>query len=176
MGVSISPRLPYDPLFVGGAGRAKGLGGPVAPALIKEVALGEGGGRTTPEECVSVLVLAGVAPVVPESLGDDSAVWLPFSECSLGICNIRRGREPSFAMLFVRDTGTGGTDDADCVRWGWFGTCVAEGSGGELPFTWGRDALTTSMDCERSPGSVLIIGASLLGGSALLVPHCANID
>lgn len=82
MGVSISPRLPYEPLFVGGAGRAKGFGGPVAPALMIELALGEGGGKTTPEECVSVLVRAGVAPVVPEPLGDESAVWLPFSESS----------------------------------------------------------------------------------------------
>lgn len=117
MGVSISPRLPYDPLLVGGAGRAKGLGGPVAPALIKEFALGDGGGKTTPEECVSVLVRAGVAPVVPESLGDDSAVWLPLSDCSLGICSMSRGLEPSFAaMLFVRDADMAGTDEEDCVR------------------------------------------------------------
>ena len=74
MGVSISPRLPYDPLLVGGAGRANGFGGPVAPALMIEFALGEGGGRTTLEEWVSVLVRAGVAPVVPDPLGDDSAV------------------------------------------------------------------------------------------------------
>lgn len=92
MGVSISPRLPYDPLLAGGAGRANGFGGPVAPALIMELALGEGGGRTTPEECVSVLVLAGVAPVVPEPLGEDSAVWLPFCDSSsAGICSIKRG-------------------------------------------------------------------------------------
>lgn len=74
-----------------------------------EFALGEGGGRTTPEECVSVLVLAGVAPVVPEPLGEDSAVALPFSESSAGICNIKRG----FAILLVRETGTIGIDDAD---------------------------------------------------------------
>lgn len=111
MGVSISPRLPYELLLLGGAGRAKGLGGPVAPALMMEFALGDGGGRTTPdEECVSVLVRAGVAPVVPDPRGDDSAVWLPFSESS-GICNMSRGFPD--AMLLVRDTGTIGTDDAD---------------------------------------------------------------
>ena len=75
MGVSISLREPYEPLFCGGGGRAKGLGGPVAPADMREFALGEGGGRTTPDECeASVLVRAGVAPVVPELLGDESAV------------------------------------------------------------------------------------------------------
>jgi hypothetical protein len=84
MGVSISLRLPYAPL-AGGGGRAKGFGGPEAPALIRELALGEGGGRTTPEECeASVPVLAGVTPVV-ESFGEESAVALPASECSLGI-------------------------------------------------------------------------------------------
>jgi hypothetical protein len=46
--------------LVGGAGRAKGLGGPVAPALSNELALGEGGGRTTPEECDASVLRAGV--------------------------------------------------------------------------------------------------------------------
>jgi hypothetical protein len=120
MGVSISLRLPYDALLAGGGGRAKGLGGPVAPALSKELALGDGGGRTTPEECeASVLVLAGVAPVVPESLGEESAVWLPASasECSLGICTFSLGRTSRAAMLFVREGGPMvGTDDVDWVR------------------------------------------------------------
>lgn len=73
---------------MGGGGRAKGLGGPWAPALSKALALGEGGGRTTPDEWLaSVLPLAGVPPVVsPDSRGDDSAVALPPSDCSLGIC------------------------------------------------------------------------------------------
>jgi hypothetical protein len=79
-------RLPYELLFDGGGGRAKGFGGPVAPALINEFALGDGGGKTTPEEWdPSVPVRAGVAPVVPESFGDESAVALPASDCSLGI-------------------------------------------------------------------------------------------
>jgi hypothetical protein len=51
IGVSISRLLlPYELLFVGGGGRANGFGGPVAPALKSELALGEGGGNTTPEE------------------------------------------------------------------------------------------------------------------------------
>jgi hypothetical protein len=42
MGVSISLRLPYELLLAGGGGRAKGFGGPVAPALRREFADGEG--------------------------------------------------------------------------------------------------------------------------------------
>jgi hypothetical protein len=118
MGVSISLLLPYEPLFAGGCGRAKGLGGPVAPALISEFALGEGGGRSTPDEWEpSVPVLAGVAPVVPESLGDDSAVALPpLAECSLGICTVSLGLFGS-AILFVLEGGAIlGTEEVDCVR------------------------------------------------------------
>jgi hypothetical protein len=48
MGVSISFRFPYEPLTGGGAGRANGFGGPEAPALNRALALGDGGGSTTP--------------------------------------------------------------------------------------------------------------------------------
>lgn len=114
MGVSISgPRLPYDPLLAGGGGRAKGFGGPVAPALKRELALGDGGGRTTPEEWdASVPVLAGVTPVL-DPFGEESAVALPASECSLGICTFSLG---FCAMLLLRDGGgIVGTEEVDCV-------------------------------------------------------------
>jgi hypothetical protein len=116
----MSLRLPYELLFDGGGGRAKGLGGPVAPALINEFALGEGGGKTTPDECeASVPVRAGVAPVVPESLGDESAVALPASECSLGICTRSLGFFGSVCRLLVREIGwMAGIEDADCARGG----------------------------------------------------------
>jgi len=87
----------------------------VAPALSNEFALGDGGGRTTPDECeASVPVRAGVAPVVEEFRGEESAVWLPASsECSLGIWTLSLGRT-SFAMLFVRDGGRiAGIDEVD---------------------------------------------------------------
>lgn len=102
----------------GGGGRAKGLGGPDAPALKSALALGDGGGSKTPEECeASVLVLAGVGTVVPESLGEESAVALPASECSLGIWTLSRGRFASVCMLFVRDGGPiFGMEDVDAVR------------------------------------------------------------
>jgi hypothetical protein len=53
IGVSILLLLLYALLFwlavPGGGGRAKGFGGPVAPALRIAPADGDGGGRTTPE-------------------------------------------------------------------------------------------------------------------------------
>jgi hypothetical protein len=47
---SLSPRIPYLLLLDGGIGRAKGLGGPLAPALKREFADGDGGGNIRPEE------------------------------------------------------------------------------------------------------------------------------
>jgi hypothetical protein len=41
-------------LFWCGGGRAKGFGGPLAPAESKAEAEGDGGGSTTPLECESV--------------------------------------------------------------------------------------------------------------------------
>ena len=50
IGVSILLLLLYELLFCceGGCGRANGFGGPEAPALRIALALGDGGGRTTP--------------------------------------------------------------------------------------------------------------------------------
>ena len=137
LGVSISPRKPpklapppgppaAELLATpGGAGRANGFGGPVAPALRSALALGEGGGRTTPEGW-SPPALAGVADVWPDSLGDSSP---PFSasEPSVGICTFNRGRLA--CMLFVREgVEIAGIDDVEEVRCG----CVRGGLG-ELP-------------------------------------------
>lgn len=46
-------------LFCCGIGRAKGFGGPLAPAERRAEAEGEGGGSTTPLECESVGRLEG---------------------------------------------------------------------------------------------------------------------
>lgn len=67
IGVSMLLLLLYELLFAcdGGCGRANGLGGPDAPALKIALALGDGGGRTTPvpeEWLASVLAFLGVAP------------------------------------------------------------------------------------------------------------------
>ena len=85
--------LLYDWLFCweGGCGRAKGLGGPDAPALRMALALGDGGGSTTPvpeEWLASVLAFLGVAPVC---CSDDSSVALSASDCSSGICTFSLG-------------------------------------------------------------------------------------
>lgn len=163
-------RLPYELLFEGGGGRAKGLGGPVAPALSSELALGEGGGSTTPEECEASVLRPGVAPVVPESFGEESAVALPASECSLGICTLNRGLLSPIRRLFVRDGGgIVGIEDVDWVLCGGCeaGTCGGCGGGGETPLGCNRDMEATSMDCDRF--SCLIKGTSLRGAARLLL-------
>ena len=161
--------------MVGGGGRAKGFGGPVAPALRSEFADGDGGGRTTPDECEASVLRAGVAPEI-ESLGDESAVALPPSECSLGICTRSLGLFLSICKLFVRLGGAiGGTDEVDCVRRGGCGGgCGLETLGGCRGWAllgWRRDMAATSIDCDRF--SCLIAWISLRGGIILLLPQCA---
>ena len=164
-------------LFDGGGGRAKGFGGPVAPALSSEFALGDGGGKTTPEECDASVLRPGVAPVVPESFGDESAVALPASDCSLGICTLSLGLFSPMRRLFVRDGGgTVGIEDVDWVRCGgcWMGKdCEGCGWGLGSPFGCNRDIAATSMDCDLF--SCLMYGASLRTWFMLLLllPQCA---
>ena len=79
-----------------GFGRAKGLGGPVAPAERSVVAEGDGGGKTWRGLAVWVAVSAPFR-------GEASPVALPpFSELSSGICTLRRGlggMVPDFRLL-----------------------------------------------------------------------------
>jgi hypothetical protein len=148
----MSLRLPYELLLDGGGGRAKGFGGPVAPALIIEFALGEGGGRTTPDEC-EASVRAGVAPVVPESFGDESAVALPASDCSLGICTLSRGFLGSVCRLLVREGGwMADTEDVDWERCGgccWLDICAGCGCGGDNPLACSRAMAVASIEWDR---------------------------
>lgn len=100
----------------GGGGLANGLGGPWAPALRIAPADGDGGGRTTPDWFVSGF-FAGVADFPAESREVDSAVALPRSELSLGICTFSCGRFGGNWPLFVRAGGLmSGTVGIDCVR------------------------------------------------------------
>lgn len=150
MGVSML-LLPYDwwfavALLSGGCGRAKGFGGPCAPALRMALALGEGGGKTTPDEWLaSVLAWAGVSPIVPaDCRGEDSAVALPPSDCSLGICTVSRGRAAPNRALLVRD-GAGISPDFAAV-WlrGSTGPPRGRGGGGLGPVGWFRWTLFMS--------------------------------
>lgn len=91
-----------------GAGRAKGFGGPVAPADNRVVAAdGEGGGSTMPDEWEpSLRVVCEVASVECCPADVDSAVLLPVSDGSSGICTFRRGRDgPPTRKLFAREGG-----------------------------------------------------------------------
>lgn len=147
----------------------------MAPALRRALALGEGGGNTRPEECeASVLALAGVAPVVLVSLGEEPAVALPLSEpAPLGIWTLSLGRTPPM-RLFVRDGGGMlGSEEVDAVRWGCFGSACWTGFGGDVPFVWAaRATAPTSIDWDRGFTSSLI-GASCLRGSGLSFPQTA---
>lgn len=143
-------------LLVLGAGRAKGLGGPVAPADSKVVvADGEGGGSTIPDECESPgRVVWDVASVeCPGPAEVDSAVLLPASEGSSGICTLRRGRdEPPTRRLLVREGGVkppSGIEDTE--TWRFEGARVVSAL-----FACGGDAVLretpgTSRDCDRAP-------------------------
>ena len=125
----------------GGAGRAKGLGGPWAPALrrAEAEAEGEGGGRTTPVfpppgpevppevedwECelsAVVFLLEGLGGVVEEGRGE---VSLSASERSSGIWTLSCGRLAE-DWLSTREGGGNSAEAAVVVR---FGT----GGGGEM--------------------------------------------
>lgn len=141
------------------------------------LALGEGGGSTTPDEWLaSVLVLAGVPLAVPaECRGEDSAVALPPSDCSLGICTFNLGRAAFILALFVRDGGwlSPGPEN-ECVLCG-TGPLCGLGGGGVGPAGLLLWTLLISTDCDRLSFSTLI---SLLG-SLVVVPKpqcCAKSD
>jgi hypothetical protein len=143
-----------------GSGRAKGFGGPDAPADGRLLdAEGDGGGRTTADECESCrregCDVISVA-VVPRGEAD-SFVALPASDSS-GICTFSRGREmlPLARKLLDRDGGVkvvSGMVPKDPFRLIWGCICVLmRGSdGGEL----GLPALGTlliSIEWDRLDG------------------------
>jgi hypothetical protein len=154
-----------------GGGRAKGLGGPVAPAERRVVeADGEGGGRTTPE-CESGrregCDVTSVAVVIVPCGEADPFVALPPSDSS-GIRTFNCGREmlPPTRKLLDRDGGVktvSGMVPSDPFRLICGCNCalfaLTRGSvGGEfglLP----RAALPASIDCDRlDDGSVFTSG------------------
>jgi hypothetical protein len=156
-----------------GGGRANGFGGPVAPAESRVVeADGEGGGRTTPEECESVGRREGcdvmsVAVVIVPCGEADPFVALPPSDSS-GIRTFNCGREmlPPTRRLLDRDGGVktvSGMVPSDpfrlicgCI---WALCALTRGSeGGEFGLLL-RATLPASIDCDRlDDGSVFTSG------------------
>lgn len=63
-----------------------------------------------------MLAFAGVTPVVPVSLGEESPVALPLSEPPLGMWTFSRGRAPLMMLLEREGTGTLGREDVETVR------------------------------------------------------------
>lgn len=93
-------------VLMGGAGRAKGLGGPWAPALRRVLVEGEGGGRTTCEGGPCCCGRPPVAVCAWEVLAaSESAVPASSPEASLGICTFRRGRFASDWVVLARAGG-----------------------------------------------------------------------
>ena len=138
-------RFPSGFVLMGGAGRANGLGGPDAPAESTAFVDGDGGGRTTPWP-----TRIGVAVAVPPSLGDESAVALPPSDCSLGICTFNRGR---FASAAAPPGRIGpGIEEREPVR--------CEGPGG--------GACMVGLDATVGGGPAVVKSVGLGGASATL--------
>ena len=186
MGVSM---LLFGAVEDGGLGRANGLGGPCAPALRSALALGEGGGSTTPDEWLPSVPPAPLVDGPPPAVllaawGEEVASPLPPSDTSSGICTFSCGRLPPGApphcALFVRCGGAiSGKDDIEVFPRLWLG-CFP-GRGGAISEPAGllvllRETAPTSTDCARLEGPVCRTGSSLigasLGGSLVLVPQC----
>ena len=91
------------------------------------LALGEGGGRTTPvpeEWLASVLAFLGVAP---DWRGDDSPVALSASDCSSGICTFSLGLLALDWAVSVRE---GGKKSVELVLLGTGASLCGRGGGG----------------------------------------------
>jgi hypothetical protein len=172
-GVSIR-LLPLE--FCGGCetgwGRAKGLGGPDAPAESRADADGDGGGRTTPEPegCSEDCPFRCAFAAVVAEWGEESPVALPPSDGSSGICTFRTGRfPPPSEALFVREGGwnpSGAEDieDMDTLR-GLAWDCARPGGPGDCVWVGGRAVAPTSIECAR----LLEVAVPLRGVSALEV-------
>lgn len=146
----------------------------MAPAERRAEAEGDGGGRTTPDECESVGRLDGCdAASVEVPRGDaDSAVALPPSEGSSGIWTLSRGlagtAPPPIRKLFDRDGGVNVVSGIGAI---WpsllprpcpsAGRC---GAGGELVALF-RGAFPGSAGCD------LLVGSDF-GGSGWKAARC----
>jgi hypothetical protein len=107
-----------------------------------------------PEECESEACRRVVCEVASVELrGElDSAVALPGSDGSSGICTVRRGRAAPIFRLLERDGGVkvvSGIEETDTLRTlSWVRVLERWGMGGEVVLPL-RDMVATSTDCER---------------------------
>lgn len=135
-----------------GCGRAKGLGGPEAPAERRADAEGDGGGSTTPEVCGSELprpFFWALDAAWPLDRGLESPAGLPASDGSSGICTFNTGRlPPGIWAELARDGGLHPSmEEMEMLRFlSW--VCARAGGGGELPVVV-RVTAPTSTDCAR---------------------------
>lgn len=172
-------------VLIGGAGRAKGLGGPCAPAERSAPALGDGGGSTTP--CPGVCCLSPPLPAVSrEALASVRADAVPPSpsDCSLGICTFSRGRLASGWLVLERERPIDGVlpaREAGCGDLGGARDEEACGCPGE-PFGFAsavcrcRCIVATSTEAARGVGCS-VFGSNRSASAPLVDPQCcASID
>ena len=102
--------------LVGGGGRAKGFGGPAAPADKTADAEGDGGGNTMCE--LPLPLAAGLAEAAALAAADgEPPPPDSLSDASLGICRLRRGRAEREPDVSER-CGGGNSLEVDCGRGG----------------------------------------------------------
>ena len=99
---------------MGGGGRAKGFGGPPAPADKTALALGEGGGRTMWSFRAGLAEAFALRSVVGELPTADSSL----SEASDGICRLSFGRAPEREPEVSLRCGGGNSVAVVCGREG----------------------------------------------------------
>lgn len=160
-------------VVIGGAGRAKGLGGPCAPALSKAFADGDGGGNTTPCDgpacCEEPLIPLGL-----EVLGASELAVPPSSpECSLGICTLRRGRLASDELVFVL-AGTGTPAFCFCFGCGvpLVGLAVGSGLGDTRSGLTSSFAFSRCMDATSTDAARAVASTFSEGSAELVEPQC----
>lgn len=154
-----------------GGGRAKGFGGPVAPAERRAGPEGEGGGRT----CIGGRCVCAGGPV-PLGEADGTVALPPFSELSSGIWTFSRGRGGILPDFMLSDLGGGVNVVSGIETRGtgliWLLRCA---SGGDLVASPFRVTFETSIDCERLFGSFFILGSGLIrSGSGAKEARCCE--
>lgn len=117
---------------------------------------------------------AGCEPVASvDSCGDESAVWLPPSEGSSGICRANLGLLALSWALFVRDGGVNvSVDEMDIFRF--LSWVLARWGGGDRTTPLFLDTLTASTDCDLVGPATSLLDIS--AAEVELAQCCESID